>query len=123
LYEIDRIINRTVVYGLTTGAVVAVYAATVFTVSTIAAGSANNLTVAIATLLAAAVFQPALRAVQRFVDRRFYRRRFNVQSTIDGFGLRLSHGTNLDSLTSDLVGVVRSTMQPEHVGIWLRSGG
>jgi hypothetical protein len=77
----------------------------------------------LATLLAAAAFRPALRRVQRFVDRRFYRRRFNVQATIDGFGSRLSHGTNLDTLTSDLVGLVRNTMQPEHVGVWLRSRG
>jgi len=120
LYDIDRIINRTIVYGLATGAVLAVYAATVFAASALAAETANNLTVALATLLAAAAFRPALRRVQRFVDRRFYRRRFNVQSTIDGFGFRLSHGTSLDELTDDLVGVVRNTMQPEAVGVWLR---
>ena len=120
LYDIDRIINRTIVYGLATGAVLAVYAATVFAASTLAAETSNNLTVALATLLAAAAFRPALRRVQRFVDRRFYRRRFNVQTTIDRFGSRLSHGTNLDELTDDLVGVVRNTMQPEQVGVWLR---
>ncbi|MCA1734572.1 MAG: hypothetical protein LC739_00180 [Actinobacteria bacterium] len=122
LYDIDRIINRTIVYGLATGAVLAVYAATVFAVSAIAAETANNLAVALATLLAAAAFRPALQRVQRFVDRRFYRRRFDVQTTIDDFGSRLSHGTNLDNLKDDLVVVVRSTMQPEQVGVWLRSG-
>ncbi len=120
LYDIDRIINRTIVYGLATTAVLAVYALTVFAASTVAAETDNNLVVALATLLAAAAFRPALRRVQRFVDRRFYRRRFNVQSTIDRFGSRLSHGTNLDDLTQDLVGVVRNTMQPEQVGVWLK---
>jgi len=123
LYDIDRIINRTIVYGLATTAVLAVYGAIVFTASTLAAGTNNNLIVALATLAAAAVFRPALRRMQAFVDRRFYRRRFDVQTTMDRFGVQLNAGVNLDELTHDLVGVVRSTMQPEQVGVWLRGAG
>jgi hypothetical protein len=96
-----------------------VYSGTVFLVGTVAVGSSDNLTVAVATLAAAAVFRPALRWVQGFVDRRFYRRRYDAQHTIDRFGARLREETDLDELTGDLVGVVETTMQPEHVSVWL----
>jgi hypothetical protein len=119
LYDIDRIINRTIVYVLVTGSAIAVYAATVFVIGTIVVGPSGDLTVAVATLAAAAVFRPALRRVQRFVDRRFYRHKYDAQHTIDAFGTRLREETDLDELTGDLVGVVRTTMQPEHVTVWL----
>jgi hypothetical protein len=121
LYDIDRIINRTVVYAIVTGAALAVYAGTVFVVGTVVVGSSDNFTVAVATLAAAAVFRPALRRVQAFVDRRFYRHKYDAQHTIDAFGARLREETDLDELTGDLVGVVRTTMQPEHVSVWLRT--
>jgi hypothetical protein len=119
LYAIDRIINRTIVYALVTGSALAVYAGTVFVVGTVAVGSSDNLTVAVATLVAAAVFRPALRRVQAFVDRRFYRRKYDAQQTIDAFGVRLREETNLTELTDDLLAVVRTTMQPETVSVWL----
>jgi hypothetical protein len=119
LYNIDRLINRTIVYALVTGLALAVYAGTVFVISTVAVGSSDNLTVAAATLAAAAAFRPALRRVQAFVDRRFYRRKYDAQQTIDAFGVRLREETNLDELTGDLVAVVRTTMQPETVSVWL----
>jgi hypothetical protein len=119
LFDIDRIINRTIVYALVTGSALAVYSGTVFLVGTVAVGSSDNLTVAVATLAAAAVFRPALARVQGFVDRRFYRRRYDAQLTIDQFGARLREETDLDELTGDLVGVVSTTMQPEHVSVWL----
>jgi hypothetical protein len=121
LYDIDRIINRTLVYAIVTGSALAVYAGTVFVIGTVAVGSSDNLTVAVATLAAAAVFRPALRWVQAFVDRRFYRRKYDAQHTIDAFGARLREETDLDELTDDLVAVVRTTMQPEHVSVWLRT--
>jgi hypothetical protein len=121
LYDIDRIINKTIVYALVTGLALAVYAATVFVIGTVIVGPSDNLTVAVATLAAAAVFRPVLRRVQVFVDRRFYRHRYDAQHTIDAFGLRLREETDLDELTDDLVGVVRTTMQPEHVSVWLKS--
>jgi hypothetical protein len=120
LYEIDRIINRTIVYLLATGSLVAVYAGTVFVISAVAVGSSDNLTVAIATLVAAALFRPVLRRVQGLVDRRFYRRKYDAQLTIDAFGYRLREETNLDELTSDLLGVVRQTVQPAHASVWLQ---
>ena len=119
LFDIDRVINRTIVYALVTGSALAVYSGTVFLVGTVAVGSSDNLTVAVATLAAAAVFRPALRWVQGFVDRRFYRRRYDAQHTIDLFGARLREETDLDELTGDLVGVVETTMQPQHVSVWL----
>jgi hypothetical protein len=120
LYDIDRLISRTIVYVLVTGSLVAVYAGTVFVVSTIAVASSDNLTVAIATLVAAAAFRPLLARVQGLVDRRFYRHKYDAQKTIDAFGSRLREETDLDELTNDLVGVVRTTMQPTHVSVWLK---
>jgi hypothetical protein len=121
LYDIDRIINRTIVYALVTGSAVAVYTVTVFVVGTVVVGPSDNLTVAVATLAAAAVFRPALRRVQSFVDRRFYRRKYDAQHTVDAFGTRLREETNLDELTDDLVAVVRTTMQPKQVSVWLKA--
>jgi hypothetical protein len=121
LYDIDRIINRAIVYSVVTGSLVAVYAATVFAIGTVAIGRDDNLTVAVATLVAAALFRPLLRRVQGFVDRRFYRHKYDAQKTIDAFGSRLREETDLNELTEDLVGVVRSTMQPSHVTLWLKA--
>jgi hypothetical protein len=123
LYDIDRLINRAIVYAVVTGSLVAVYAGTVFVIGTVAIGRDDNLTVAAATLVAAAAFRPLLRRVQGFVDRRFYRHKYDAQKTIDAFGSRLREETDLDELTGDLVGVVRSTMQPAHVSLWLREAG
>ena len=121
LYDIDRLINRAIVYAVVTGSLVAVYAGTVFVIGTVAIGRDDNLTVAAATLVAAAAFRPLLRRVQGFVDRRFYRHKYDAQKTIDAFGSRLREETDLDELTDDLVGVVRSTMQPAHVSLWLNA--
>ena len=123
LYDIDRLINRAIVYAVVTGSLVAVYAGTVFVIGTVAIGRDDNLTVAAATLVAAAAVRPLLRRVQGFVDRRFYRHKYDAQKTIDAFGSRLREETDLDELTVDLVGVVRSTMQPAHVSLWLREAG
>jgi hypothetical protein len=123
LFDIDRIINRTIVYAVVTGSALTVYAATVFVIGTVVVGPSDNLTVAVATLAAAAIFRPALRRVQGFVDRRFYRQRYDAAHTIDAFGARLREETDLDELTEDLVGVVRTTMQPEHVSVWLKIQG
>ena len=121
LYDIDRLINRTIVYAIVTGSALAVYAATVFVISTIAVGSGDNLTVAAATLAAAAAFRPLLRRVQAFVDRRFFRRKYDSQQTIDAFADRLREETDLDTLKADLVGVVLFTMQPTQAWVWLPS--
>jgi hypothetical protein len=123
LYDIDRIINKTIVYLIVTGSTLAMYAAAVFIVGSLAAGVAGGeLTVALATLAAASAFRPVLKRAQEFVDRSFYRRKYDSAKTIAAFGTRLRDEIDLDDLSSDLVAIVRTTMQPEHVSLWLRPG-
>jgi hypothetical protein len=119
LYDLGRVVSRTVSYTLVAAIVISTYALTVFAVASFAAGSTGSLTVAVATLVAAAVFRPALRRVQSFVDRRFSREKYDAQQTIDVFGARLLLETDLDDLTRDLVGVVHDTMRPDHLRVWL----
>ena len=120
LYDIDLIINRTIVYAVVTGSLGALYASTVFVVGTVVIGRDDNITVAAATLVAAAAFRPLLRRVQGLVDRHFYRHKYDAQKTIDEFGSRLREETDLEALTGDLVEVVRTTMQPKQVSLWLK---
>jgi hypothetical protein len=122
LYEIDRIINRTLVYGAVTGSLALVYATFVFAFGAILGtfGSGNNLVVAGATLTVAAMFRPLRRRVQDFIDRRFNRSRYDAARTVDAFGTRLRHQTDLQLLTDDLLSIVQQTMQPASVSLWLR---
>ncbi|HZD02583.1 MAG TPA: hypothetical protein VFA46_21070 [Actinomycetes bacterium] len=120
LYDIDRIINRTLVYGVLTALLGAVYAVGVVLVPQLF-GRTSPLLVAGSTLVAAALFQPLHRPVQDVVDRRFNRRRYDAAKTIDAFSARLRQNIDLDTLTAELCAVVRQTMEPTHVSVWLRS--
>jgi hypothetical protein len=122
LYEIDRLINRTLVYGLLTALLAGVYAAGVFALGNLldpAAGE-SELAVAASTLAVAALFQPARRRLQAVVDRRFDRRRYDATRTVEAFSARLRDQVDLDTLSAELLGVVDRTVQPTRASLWLR---
>jgi hypothetical protein len=125
LYDIDIIINRTLVYGSLTAMLVALYFGGVATTQTILrtlTGQTEQpqLAVVISTLVIAALFNPLRRRTQAFIDRRFYRRKYDARKTLEAFSARLREETNLETLNNDLAGVIRETMQPAHVSLWLR---
>jgi hypothetical protein len=124
LYDIDRIINRTLVYGALTAMLVGVYfggvTATQALFRTLTGQEQQpQLAVVISTLVIAALFNPLRRRIQRFIDRRFYRRKYDAAKTLESFSTKLRDETDLDALNAELVGVVRKTMQPAHVSMWL----
>jgi hypothetical protein len=125
LFDIDVLINRTLVYGVLTALLAAVYLGGVATTQAIFQSLSGQhklpqLAIVASTLVIAALFNPLRRRIQSFIDRRFYRRKYDARKTLEAFSAKLRDGTNLDELSDDLLGVVRESMQPSHLTLWLR---
>ncbi|MBA3390041.1 MAG: hypothetical protein H0U02_11895 [Rubrobacter sp.] len=125
LYNIDLLINRTLVYGVLTVSLALIYLGGVATVQAIFRAltgqeQQTQLAIVASTLAIAALFNPLRTRIQSFIDRRFYRRKYDARQTLEAFSARLRNETDLDELGDDLMSVVRETMRPEHTSLWLR---
>jgi hypothetical protein len=123
LFDIDVLINRTLVYGSLTAMLIGLYLGGIVVLQrlfVVLTGEKSTLAVVASTLLIAALFNPLRRRIQSFIDRGFYRRKYDARKTLESFSAKLRNETDLNALSDDLVGVVRETMQPEHITLWLR---
>jgi hypothetical protein len=123
LFDIDVLINRTLVYGSLTAMLIGLYFGGIVVLQRLfvaLTGEKSTRAVVASTLVIAALFNPLRRRIQSFIDRGFYRRKYDARKTLESFSAKLRNETDLDALSDDLVGVVRKTMQPEHITLWLR---
>ena len=123
LFDIDVLINRTLVYGSLTAMLIRLYFGTIVVMQrlfVVLTGEKSTLAVVASTLLIAALFNPLRRRIQSFIDRGFYRKKYDARKTLESFSAKLRDETDLDALSDDLVAVVRETMQPEHITLWVR---
>ena len=123
LYEIDRVISRTLAYAIVTGLLVGVYAGIVLLVTEVLGFHHSTVAVAAATLAAAALFNPVRRRVQTMVDRRFNRARYDADRTVAAFAARLKDAVDLDSVRDDLAVVVNQALEPAHISVWVSPRG
>jgi hypothetical protein len=125
LYDINVLINRTLVYGALSATLIAIYATTVILVGAVLSPfmSGSELSVAVSTLATLALVQPLRRRIQDIVNRRFYRSRYDAVRTLDALSIRLRDEVDLDTVCADLVNTVRHTVQPVHASVWLRETG
>jgi hypothetical protein len=126
LWNVDIVINRTLVYGTLTALLALMYLGGVAATEAIFRALTDRehqpqLAIVISTLVIAALFNPLRRRIQLFIDRRFYRRKYDARKTLEVFSAKLRNDSDLDALSDDLVGVVKETMQPAHVSLWLRA--
>jgi hypothetical protein len=123
LYDIDLLINRTLVYGTLTAVLAGLYFGSIVVLQVLfraLTGEGSQLVVVASTLTIAALFNPLRRRIQSFIDRSFYRRKYDAVKTLETFSTKLRDETDLDALSGELLGIVRETMQPIHVSLWLR---
>jgi hypothetical protein len=123
LFDVDVLINRTLVYGSFTAMLIGFYFGGIVALQrlfVLLTGEESTLAVVASTLMIAALFTPLRQRIQSFIDRRFYRKKYDARKTLESFSAKLRDETDLDALSEDLVGAVRETMQPAHVALWLR---
>ena len=118
LYDIDRIISRTLAYAIVTGLLIGIYAGLVLLATDVLSFHAP-VAVAVSTLAAAALFNPLRQRVQHIVDRRFNRARYDADQTVTAFSARLKDVVDLDSVSDDLASVVQRTLEPSHLSVWV----